>query len=799
MLKNYLQIALRNLRRNPLYSLLNIGGLAAGLAVSILILLYVVHEYSYDTFHRNGDRIFQTMDRMPHGETHIQTQSLSVQLGPRTQAARPDLVEATVRTRPSMRTVLKTATNFHSFEDQLLFADPSFLTVFTYPLQKGNMATALTRPNTIVLSPELAQKYFGAANPLGKTLVYDNKLPLEVTGVLETLPSHSTLSFSALISFATQKNLVSYDGGLRQQLQYSHVGGGAFQTYFLLTKAEHRTKVERLIHQLHLKDHPVKKGEKTEEFILEPFTDLHLHGLMVDHSQQYHGLFTGIALGILLLALINYMNLTTARATQRAKEVGVRKVLGGLRSNLAAQFYTESVLITLISFALSLLLVEALRPFFFQWLDLHISDTFLKDPLFIGLLAGLLLLCTLLAGSYPALLLSQFTPTEVLKGRFSKANGINIRRVLTIFQFSVSIGLIVCSFIVKNQLDFLRTQNIGLDREGIVVITVPQTMIPHYAAFKQELRQQAGIQNVAAASWPLFKSGVNMFFTQSPVTKKDISLQITAVDNSFFQTMNVPWKIKPTRPYSSNPPSLILNESALKDFGFTERPIGEKIQLGNQPAEVVGVVKDFNLFSSKHPQGGLGISVVADTTRELMTYGGCLYLKLAAGGNVTSRLETIESVFKKYETEYPFEYYFLDEAYDALYKAESKLGTMLTAFTGLAILIACLGLFGLATFAVETRRKEIGIRKVLGASLSSITLLLSKEFLKLVLIANAIAFPLAWYFMQDWLQAYAIRIQMGWVAFALSGFIALVIAFVTVSTQAIRAANADPVKSLKSE
>ncbi len=797
MLKNYIQITLRNLRRNPLYSFLNIGGLAAGLSISILILVYVVHEYSYENFQSRGNRIFQVLDRIPFGGNTMQVQAMSAQLGPRTQTSRPDLVEANVRMRPAGRTVLKTVTNVHSFEDKLHFADPSFFQVFTYPLQKGNPANALSRVNTIVLSQALALKYFGTENPLGKTLTYDNKINLEVTGVFGELPSNSTLQFEGLISFSTQKNLAPYDKGLEMQLGYSHVGAGAFNTYFLLTKAENKGNVEKLLSQLHAKDAPVKKGEPTEEFVLESFPDLHLKGLMVNHSQQYQNLFAGIALAILSLALINYMNLTTARATQRAREVGVRKVLGGLRSNLALQFYTESVLVTLIGFGLSLLLVEGLRPYFFNLLELHINASFLTTPLFLGLLLGLLVICTLLAGSYPALLLSSFAPAEVLKGKLSRLGGVTLRRTLTVFQFSISVGLIVCSLIVKNQLDFLRRQNVGLEKEGIVVLEVPQNMNTHYAAFKQELRRQSGIQSVAAASWPLYKSGVNMYYTQSPVTKKEVPFKVTAVDAAFFETMNVRWKKKPQRLDQRS--VLILNASAVKEFGFTQSPVGEKITLGNTASEIAGVIEDFNLFSSKEGTDGLGITVVADTSSEIMNYGGCLYLKLAAGTDVQKQLKNVENIFRKYETQYPFTFYFLDEAYDALYKTESKLGTMLTFFTSIAILIACLGLFGLATFAVETRRKEIGIRKVLGASMASITLLVSKEFLRLVVIASAIAFPLAWYFMQDWLKDYAVRIEIGWFAFALAGLIALILALLTVSSQAIRAASADPVKSLKSE
>lgn len=792
MLSTYLQIALRNLRRNPLYSLLNIGGLAAGLAVSILIGLYVMHEYSFDRFHPNAERIFKTLGRAQFGEQTIQTTAMSAQLGSRTQQALPQWVEGHTRIWNSPRSVLKTEGSFHAFEDRLGFADASVFSLFHFPLVKGT--SSLSRPNTVVVSEDLARKYFGKADPIGKTLTYDGRVPLEVTGVMENIPSRSTLQYDALISFTTLKNLGNE--GILQQVENPRVQFGAFETYFLLRSAEAKTRVEQTIRRLQQRE--IKdQHQQPETFVLEKLSDLHLSGTMQDHSQQYHRLFLGIAVAILALALINYMNLTTARATRRAREVGVRKALGGLRADLVAQFYTESGVMTLLAFGLSLLLVEGLRPLFFGLLELPVDDTFARQPWFWSGIIGLALVTGLLAGSYPALLLSGFMPAKVLKGTFLKTEGNRVRQSLTVFQFAISVGLIVCSLVVRQQLNFLRQQSPGIDRNGVVVVPLPETLAPRYQTFRDELRRQPGIQELSTASWPLYKSGVNAF---SVKTKKnnDVFFWTTAVDEAFFHTLNVPWKIKPTGSRTT-PYPLVINESAVSQLDLGRQPVGEKIDMGGHMREVTGVVADFHLFSGKGKMGGLGMQVVPDTSRALIAQGGCLYLRLRPEADVAGTLAAVGRTFRRYERDQPFEYYFLDEAYDALYKAESKLSTMLTVFTGVAILIACLGLFGLAAFAVETRKKEIGIRKVLGAGISGILYLLSRDFLRLVLLANVLAFPLAWYFLDSWMKDYATRISIGWVWFAVSGVLALLIAFITVCTQALRAAQADPVESLKAE
>jgi putative ABC transport system permease protein len=792
MLRNYFHIAIRNLKRNPLYSLLNIGGLAAGLAVSILIGLYVAHEYSFDRFHPQAERIFKTLGRAQFGEQTIQTTAMSAQFGYRTKQALPQQVENYVRIRNAPRAVLQTDAAFHSFEDKLAFADESVFKVFHFPLAKGK--PSLSRPNTVVLSEKLASKYFGKTDPVGKTLTLDGHIPLEITGVMENIPSRSTLQYDALISFDTQKNLG--DEGLTQQLTNTRVQFGSFETYFLLRSGEAKTAVERTIQRLQQREEGERR-EKPDTFTLEKLTDLHLNGSMQDHSQQYHRLFLGIAVAILLLALINYMNLTTARATRRAREVGVRKALGGLRSDLIAQFYTESALMTLLAFGLSLLLVEGLRPVFFGLLELPIDDTFSRQPLFWSGIIGLAVITALLAGSYPALLLSGFMPAKVLKGSFVKTEGNRVRQSLTVFQFAISVGLIVCTLVVKQQLDFLRKQSPGIERGGVVVVPLPESLAPRYISFRNELKQQPGIQELSVASWPLYKSGVNAFFVKTK-KNKEVFFWTTAVDEAFFSTLNVPWKIRPAATRTTAYP-LVINESAVSQLDLNRQAVGEKVDLAGHLQEVTGVVADFHLFSGKGKMGGLGMQVVPDTSRALVAQGGCLYLKLRPDADVPRTLAAVSQVFARHEKTNPFEYYFLDEAYDALYKAESKLSTMLAVFTGIAILIACLGLFGLAAFSVETRRKEIGIRKVLGAGVSGILFLLSRDFLRLVLISNLLAFPVAWYFLDSWIKDYAVRIPIGWVWFAVSGLLALTVALLTVGAQALRAAQADPVRSLRAE
>ncbi len=797
MLRNYLTTAFRNLWRSKLYSALNVGGLALGLAVSLLILLFVIHEVTFDRFHANAERIFRVYGKFKYGEQEIQTPAMSAAFGPAVKRANPDVLDF-VRTGSQFggKVVISSSADRKAYETDFLFADPSLLTVFSFPLVVGNSQTALTRPMTLLLTERMAEKYFGRENPVGRTLTVNHTLRFEVTGVLKNPPSNSTLDFNfvaSMLSHPVVERTVS--GRIKDdELSFNNprVQLGAFQTYFLVKNPAAIDQVARSVKALIR----ASDDDSKTTFLFDPLTAIHLGGANFGDTAnaRYVTVFGGVALVVLLLALLNYMSLTTARATQRAKEVGVRKALGALRGELAAQFYGESILTTALAFALALLLVQGLRPVFYNLLQLRIDGAFLYSPAFLLTTLGLLVVCVLLAGSYPALLLSAFKPVSVLKGRLSATGGgAWVRRSFTTLQFAVSVGLVVCSLVVQRQLDFLRNQNLGLQKDRVLVVPVERKA---YAAMKQQFRQEAGVEGVAAASQALYQEGYSMFFTQSPKTKEQVGLYFLSVDENFLPLLGIPWKIKPSDPTELTAKNrLILNETAARKLAIADRPLGQEIEVGVEKNKVVGVVRDFHFASLQQKIEPLGFWVSRDTVSGV----NCLYLRLSPRADLPQLVARVGKIYQSYRPENPFTYSFLDQNFDALYKAEDRLAKMFGAFTGFAVFIACLGLFGLAAFTAERRTKEIGIRKVMGASVASVVALLSKDFLKLVGVAVLIASPVAWWAMNRWLAGFAYKIALDWWLFAAAGGLALGVALLTVSFQSVKAALMNPVKSLRSE
>ncbi len=802
MLTNYLKIAWRNLIRNRLYSLLNIGGLALGLAVSLLILLFVVHEQTYDRFHTNADRIFRVYGKMRFGEQEIQTDGMSAGLGPAVQRAVPGVLNSVrIATTPG-RVVIKTSPERKHFEENFILTDPSLLAVFSFPLIQGNRATALIRPMTVLLTERSAERYFGRENPLGKTITYNNKLQFEVVGVLKNPPSNSTIQFDFVASLASHPAIERLRQGFilddDVSLNNQRVQLGNFKTYFLLRSPTVARHIVRLLPGL-ITASGAKMGKDTYSF--DPLVAIHSGVNFGDAvTGKYVFLFGGIAALILLLALINYMSLTTARATQRAREVGVRKVMGAARRELAGQFYGESILVTMLAFILAIGLVQILQPFFYQILQLEIDSSFVFSAAFAGIAGALLLVCVLASGSYPALLLSSFSPVSVLKGNLSPGGGSHqVRRVFTVVQFTVSIGLIGCSLLIYQQVQHLQNRKLGLYKDRVLVVPMDASIVRQYAVFKHDLRQLPDVERVAAASSVLYKEGGSMFFTQSPTTKKDVTIHVLSVDDQFAETLQIPWKLKPAPGRLAAPNTVVLNEIAVRKMAITNQPMGQKLSFGSEKSEVVGIMRNFFFTNINNSDEPLAVFVSKDTATAMATNGGSLYIRIQPGADLSKTVNRVEQIYRNLDVEKPFEYYFLDQTFNSIYKAEARLSTLFGAFTGFALFIACLGLFGLATFTAEQRTKEIGVRKVLGASVTSIVALLSKDFLKLVVIAILIASPIAWWAVNRWLQDFAYKITIAWWVFALAGLLAVGIALLTVSFQAIRAALMNPVKSLRSE
>ena len=802
MIRNYLKIALRSLVKNKTYSAINIGGLALGIAVSLLILLFVVHERTYDHFHANADQIFRVYTKIKFGDQVIQSDRVSARFGPAVQEANGGVLDMVrIATTPG-RVVIKTNPERKFFEDKFILADPSFLTVFAFPIVEGSSKTALIRPMTVLLTERTAERYFGREDPVGKTIMFNNKLRFEVTGILKNPPSNSTIQFDFVASLKSHPAIEGLREGFIKDddvaLNSQYIQNGNFQTFFRLRSSADTASILRTLPAL------IKASganPKSTKYIIDPLTSVHLGMNFGDTSNsRYLAIFLGIAALTLLLALINYMSLTTARATQRAREVGVRKVMGAARRELAGQFYGESILITGIAFGVALGLVQLLRPSFYQLLQLNIDPSFIYTPSF-GLAAlALLIGCVLISGSYPAMLLSSFSPVNVLKGNFTAGSGgTKVRRVFTVVQFSVSIGLIGCSILIYQQVQHLQSRKLGLYKDRVLVVPVDGSLARQYSAFKHDLRQVPGVERVAAASSVLYKEGGNIYFTQSPVTKKDMSIHVLSVDDQFAETLQIPWKSKPDLMRLAAPNTVVLNEIAVRKIGFDGQPLGQHISFGDEKSEVVGVMRNFYFTNINDSNEPLALFVAKDTASAMATAGGSLYIRIQPGADLPQTVSRIETVYQDLNAEKPFEYYFLDQTFNSIYKSEARLASLFGAFTVFALLIACLGLFGLAAFTAEIRTKEIGVRKVLGASVGSIVTLLSKDFMKLILLSIVIASPIAWWAMNKWLQDFAYKIDIAWWVFALAGGLATGIALLTISFQSVKAALMNPVKSLRSE
>ncbi|MCF0057939.1 ABC transporter permease [Dyadobacter sp. CY356] len=791
MFKNYLKIAARNIWKHKDYSFINIVGLAMGMAVSMLILMFVMHEYSYDKFHKNGDRIYGVLAKVKMDGHEMQFKNFNAKLGPFLKQSTPEIQDF-VRVRESYQAVvIKNSENSSALfsEKYFMFADPSFFKVFSFKLREGNKSEILNRPYTMVISERAAKKYFGDTDPVGKTLLYEGKHVFEITGVAENPPSNSTFNFDFVASITTIPQL-------NQNGKEIWEHAGAFNTYLLLDSENSVKKVEKKILTAGIE---MDDFDKKADYSLEGFTTVHLGNNSTDSGGNIKliKIFAGIASLIPFLALFNYMSLTTARATQRAKEVGVRKVAGAGRSGLIKQFYTESILVCCIAFGLSFVLVELMRQPFYNLLNLNIDASFLLTPSFIAILSGILLFSAFIAGSYPALILSGFSPIEVLKGRLgSQQKGAGLRKVFMVFQFTVSIALIVCSLIIQQQLSFMQNVKLGLNKDQMLNIPISGSIGKNYFSFKNEIAELTGVEQVAFSSTGLYK-GYNMFFSQNKSTQKDVSISYAEVDANYINTLGLAWKVKPEGSSWKNGNGMLLNESAIKELGLKGDPLGQKVF----NRTVVGILRNFRFASTKDEKLPMGLFIISDTTNMLANEqsSGILFAKMDPKSNIVEKIKSIESIYKKYSADKPFEYYFLDDAFNDTFKTEIRMAKMFTIFTAFAIFIACMGLFGLVTFTAETRTKEIGVRKVLGASVTSVVALLSKDFFKLVFISILLATPVAWYLMHQWLQDFSERIEIAWWVFALAGLMAMVITIFTVSFQSIKAALMNPVKSLKTD
>jgi ABC-type antimicrobial peptide transport system permease subunit len=783
--KNYFKSGIRTLLRHKGYSTLNIMGLAVGLAVCILIFLWVQDELGYDRFHTNADRIYRVIEHeeLSSGEVLSYSQQ-GPALAPILKADYPEILES-VRFRV-MRDRLVKFMDHQYYERGFAFADPAILTMFTFPLKMGDPATALTNPSSIVISEDIAKKYFADNDPLGKLLLVDNHTNFIISGVMENVPSNSHLKFDFLVNFESIKNF-------GQPI----TGWGSFylDTYVLLAESADYRDVNPKIKNV-ISEH----SEGSLFFIdLQPLRRIRLFSNAiltprVDGDIKYIVIFSLIAIFILLNACINFMNLTTARSGQRAREIGMRKVVGARRKELVHQFFGESLLMAFISLVFAVGLVLVLFPLFNQLSGKDLPLMVLgRLHVILGLL-GITLTAGLISGIYPALFLSSFQPVSVLKKAFiSGLRGNSFRRTLVIFQFVLTTVLIIGTVVVYRQLNFLRQQNLGYNKDQVMSFRLPGNLREKTDLLKTTFERIPGVLNTAAASTvPGRRRGTLTLENWEGRDSEDrFELGILDVDLGFRSTFEL--EMAEGRFFSRDfttdeQNAVVVNEAAIRAIGM-KNPVGKWI-LGPE-LKIIGVIKDFNLRTLHHKVAPLAIGMRKSNLNHL-------FVKIAAE-NIPRTIVSLKSSWNSLVPGYPFDFKFLDGHLEELYRADQRIGNILNAFAGLSLFVACLGLFGLASFVAERRTKEIGIRKILGASIPVIFRLLAKDFIKWILLANLIAAPIAFYAAMQYLRLYAYHINPGLVVFLIPGLLILLISLLTISWQAIRAATADPVKSLRYE
>jgi putative ABC transport system permease protein len=809
MIRNYLKIAIRNLLKYRFISFINLFGLTVGLTCCLLILTFILHELSYDKYQPNADRVYRVTRSFNNPETGAISLNLSTVAPPFGPLLQNDFKEIEEMTR-----VLQNGTTALRFEDKIVneenvfFADDKFFNFFKTTVTKGNPQKALSDPYSVMMTDEIAKKYFGNEEPLNKVIKINlgSYFDFKVTGIYKPFPSNTHFHPDMMLSFNTLNDTLIYGAeGLR-----TNFGNNSFFTYIRLPGnyepkklvAQFPAFVDR---NMPRGNGPFKPSQGTK-LDLQKLTDIHLTS-HTDYEAEENGdikrvyIFSAIALFILLIACINYMNLSTARSTLRAREIGIRKTVGAQRREIIIQFLSESVLVSwvamLLAFALGWLLLPWLNKLSGQNLDMtvllkwQILVPILAVPFVVGILSGL----------YPAIFMSSFQPVKVLKGFLKTGRGnISFRQVLVTLQFAISIILIIATTVVFNQMRYMQQKSLGFDKDHIVTLPYVTELNDKYDAFRNELLANSNIKNVGRSSRIptgrlLDAMGARMMKGDSlaPVTA---NIKFVVADEDFISTYGI--KVVAGRGFSRDfgmdTAGFLINEAAARvlDFKTNEEAIGKDFGYGGRTGKLIGVFNDFH-FESMHQKIVPLILMVPRTPNY-----GRISVKLS-GANMASTLTGMEKTWKKFLPETPYQFTFLDENFERLYKAEEKQKTLFTTFAFLAIFIACLGLFGLSAFAINQRIKEIGIRKVMGADISTIVRLLSKDFLILVGISAVIAFPVAWYAMDNWLKDFAYRINIQWWVFVLAGVIAALIAFVTVSFQAIKAAIANPVKSLRSE
>ena len=796
MIKNYLKIAFRNLLKHKVYALINALGLSIGIGSCLFILVISRHEYTYDQYHEKKDNIYRLIDRIRSSETRtVHTAASPAPWGPAMLRDYPE-IEKCVRYLLRGHTLRK---EDNPIAERFVYTDPDIFEVFSYKLISGDPATALENPYSLILTTPMAEKYFDGENPVGKTMLIDNKQEYLITGLMEKLPANSTFQFDFLSPFATleKENFTAVEDW---RSHWCH-------TYFLLSDDASIEAIEARFPQF-MKTYIEEPFQQRYHPELQPLSEIHFSSQLSsnwgdDLEEVYIYIFSAIAFFILFIACINFMNLATARSANRAKEVGMRKVLGAFRLQLVRQFLTESIVISFIALFFAIVMVELALPWFNSLIEREegVSIKYFEDNFYVLSLFGITLLVGIFAGSYPAFFLSKFKPVTVLTGKIvSGLRGMKLRKILVVSQFTIAIFMIIVNFILYNQVNYLNNKNLGFDKENIIYFSAPEDNTPErQRLIKHELRQNPAIRGVLmTSSEPGDGNMWGRFLPEASANQDGMTLRSIAIDEDYLPLLKielVAGRNFSTERASDSTNALIINETAARQFGWDD-PIGKTIQwmdaeVGSKSRTVIGVTKDFHFESLHEPVEPLMIHY---SPKYLFRY-----LMKVEPTNMAETYEFLKEQWKVYDPNNPANHYFLDIDLERDYTMERIIGSLLLKFTFLTIFIAALGLLALASFTAEQRTKEIGVRKVLGASLKNIILMLSSEFVKLILIAFVIGGVLAYFAMDAWLRQFAYHIDIGPLTFLVCGLLILGITWLTIGYQAVKAALSNPVDSLRYE
>ena len=783
MIKNYIKTALRSFKRHKSSFLINVIGLSIGMACSILIFLWVFDELGHDRFHEDIDQIYQVMEHQSFSGDMFTTHSTPGILAPTLKEEVPEFQYVATYTWNMDFLFTK---GDKSLKENGLYARPDFFHILSIPLVQGSRDELLLKPKSVVISKEMAKKYFGEDNPVGESITLNSEELLTVTGVFRKLPENSSIQFDYVLPFEdwlkTNEWATDWGNNGPRTIAKLHVG------------------VDVDVLNAKINDFIKERNEGSNvDLFVHPFADLYLYGQFEQGEVaggriDYVYLFSVVAIFILLIACINFMNLSTAKATKRAKEVGIRKSIGASKGSLVGQFIGESMIITFFSLFLSILLVEAFLPVFNGLTD-KVIDVNYFEPVLLLTFIGTALFTGLLAGSYPAFYLSSFEAVKTLKGSLkSSAGEVFARKGLVVFQFTLSVILIICTIVVYQQIQFTQTKNLGYDKENLLYFSVEGGLNDSWDSFRQEISTIQGVTSVSRAGATFMGRNSNTSGLDWPGKDPEtlVLFENVSADYGLIETLGFELTDGRThvREFGADTSRIIINQKAADIMGM-EKPVGKFITLWDQETEIIGLVKDFNFQSLRQEIEPLFFRLAPQYTWRA-------YVRIN-NSEIQNTIADIEDVYKRFNPTYPFDYEFMDDQYAALYRSEQRIGDLAKYFSIFAILISCLGLFGLSAFTAEQRAKEIGVRKVLGASVQNLVLLLTKDFTKLVIFAILIAIPVSWWVMERWLSDFAYQSGLDWWIFMASGILAVVIAWLTVSWQSIRAAWANPVKSLKSE